>query len=133
MKWEINHEPLDKNEDSGEEEKRDQPTYEDEHEEVFYVNKHRLHRRLQTKVRFNNDQATLVGLVDAHSSKLICHICYGEGHIAPQCTLKLLKVYNVVTNYETLTADDLGRVPFTSYNDTTYFLSVKSKASQEPK
>ena len=45
----------------------------------------------------------------------ICHVCYGRGHVVPQCFLTFKDFWRVIWNYEHLSAEEKARVPATSY------------------
>ena len=42
---------------------------------------------------------------------LICHGCYERHHVLSQCTVNITDLPRIVSNYESLTADEKERVP----------------------
>ena len=43
--------------------------------------------------------------------RIICYLCYTEGHTSPQCTAKVTDMNTVVKNYEALSTSERERVP----------------------
>ena len=66
---------------------------------------------------------------------IICHECYEEGHISPDCILPLRERTKVVANYERLTPEQRASVPATSYHRVCAILRPlpgESSASRSP-
>ena len=97
-------------------------------EEMFYIDNHRQQRRMPPRIPYDSDRSRRVGWVDQQRLTIICHACYEQGHISPQCKLRLLELDNVIANYEKLSADDRTRVPRQAYDTARAYLNVKKAA-----
>lgn len=55
---------------------------------------------------------------------IICYSCYGKGHTAPQCDLRVSDMKQIVINFEALTDEERGQVPPEAYTAAKDFLAI---------
>ena len=94
-------------------------------EDLYLIDDKGMRRKLPPRINFDDGRTSRVGWIVSEKKKLICHSCYEEGHISPQCPLKLFQLDNVVRNYETLTEENRAVVPDTAYANAKAYLSFK--------
>ena len=73
-------------------------------------------------LRFGDKKSSLTRPGWISRQKIIFYQCYViDKHIAPECTLQLAQLAQVIVNYEALSHEDRERVPKTAYNMAKQF------------
>lgn len=70
------------------------------------------------------------------TNRLICHACYGKGHVSPHCDLPHREAEKIVLNFESLSENERARVPDDSYlrmKGYIAFLKNGSDVQPQPK
>ena len=86
-------------------------------------------------IRFGGKRKTpnRVGWDQNRERKIICYSCCKiNKHIKPECNLQISEMDQVISNYETLSADEKSRVPDNSYKAAKTFMGLQDtdKANQ---